>query len=772
MDSLLEAQRLRLGDLNTTLFKVVDDEEYRNKFSLEELDDYRFLLAYLPLSDLAVMSGEDIIDNIHLARKAESLFNWGQDIPEELFRHFVLPHRISQEPFVNQWRKQFLNELQPLVKDLTMSNAALEVNHWCLSKATFQQTSGRDQDPLTTIRTGYGRCEEEMIFTIAAMRSIGIPARQCYTPYWAHADNNHAWVEVWTDGEWSYLGACEPAQNLSEAWFTRSAGRAMLVVSTAYGEYYGDEPVLKRYSRSTTINSTAVYGDVRKVSIELFNHKGKPQADQRVIFNLFNYGGFMPAIALNTDEFGRCELVSGYGSWIVSSGETNNIGIIDVSGNADLVELKLGSYRSESILKTIDYSPPKAPPPPNKAPHDSIFTACINRENDARESNLWNVWAVEAGLILEEGTSLKPNYEHLTTLNFIVSLDSTKQTDMMTNSRGNWGNIYRFLSGNFPDGNGLLAFQISPFYSENEIQNRFQFLGTLSKKDLRDFDLSILEDHYFSNSLSCKLSIDRLSEFRRRIFPNKDDDQLKDIYLEYVLKPRIDWEPSSAWRGSLTDFFTSHSRLIDSKMDKRLLRWLKKNIEIEEQRDRLGPGLTPDHVLMLGRGSIKDVERCYIGLCRVRGIPARFNEVTNNLERWNGNDWDVVVIKSKKNESTADHQGSLFIDSVIFDPADVINIDQMPDSPEDWHEPTESASEKEVLYYRDWVVQKWVKDHFSAMDFGYKKPFNEIEWPKKLSVGTYCLTTGIRQEDGSAKVKLTWFEVKKGRDTHQNLIFR
>ena len=41
--------------------------------------------------------------------------------------------------------------------------------------------------------------------------AVGIPARQVYTPRWAHTDDNHAWVEAWVDGEWHYLGASEPA---------------------------------------------------------------------------------------------------------------------------------------------------------------------------------------------------------------------------------------------------------------------------------------------------------------------------------------------------------------------------------------------------------------------------------------------------------------------------------------------------------------------------------------------------------------------------------
>ena len=63
---------------------------------------------------------------------------------------------------------------------------------------------------LVCCNSARGRCGEESTLAVSAMRSVGIPARQCYVPRWAHCDDNHAWVEVWADGDWHYLGACEP----------------------------------------------------------------------------------------------------------------------------------------------------------------------------------------------------------------------------------------------------------------------------------------------------------------------------------------------------------------------------------------------------------------------------------------------------------------------------------------------------------------------------------------------------------------------------------
>ena len=73
-----------------------------------------------------------------------------------------------------------------------MYDAVLEVNHWCHEKANYQPSDARTSSPLATVKTAYGRCGEESTFLVAALRSVGIPARQVYTPRWAHTDDNHA----------------------------------------------------------------------------------------------------------------------------------------------------------------------------------------------------------------------------------------------------------------------------------------------------------------------------------------------------------------------------------------------------------------------------------------------------------------------------------------------------------------------------------------------------------------------------------------------------
>jgi transglutaminase-like putative cysteine protease len=738
LDCLLKEQRERAGffaedSIQDNLFAPLENGRLTN----EELADYRFLLAYLPLGDFPTIPAEVLLENIHLAREARQRFPWGYSYDDTLYRHFVLPLQISQEPFLSHriirepydlllgWR-EFLEELTPRIVGLTMTDAALEVNHWCREKATYRPTDARDQDPLTTIRAGFGRCEEEMILAIAALRSVGIPARQCYTPYWAHCDNNHAWVEVWTDGAWHYFGACEPAPTLDNAWFTSAAKRAMLVISSAYGDYEGDEPILKRYHRSTLINSTAVYGDTKSLEIRLLKPNCKPAADTRLIFNLFNYGALMPALALQTDADGICRLDCGRGDWIITAGNDKWSGIFHIPADSESVSLQLTKRNKACFPESIDYNPPPQVDAAQPSA-DSLFQCRLLLADSTRERNI--------------NTEIDFRYQQFREVNGRFNLfDTLIVPTLLSKARGNAEQILRYLFNGDPS--LIPSFSFWPL-TLPEANLRLTLLQTLSDKDLFDFDAGWLNFHFYytfgwTDTLRYHTIWDSIQSL---------DSIHQELYKECVINPRIDLEPSAgyfdSWRSYLSEFTQAHPKLGHSNDDQRMIKWLRKNISVESNPDRLGPPLLPDMCLLLRRGTQGDVERLYIALCRVRGIPARRNPVTDRVEIWRDDAWREISLSSEKQtKSEPGKSGSLTVST----------------SPDD----SLAAS---TLYFRDWAVQRWETDHLEAVDFGYQKPFREITWPQELPSGKYCLVSGLRRADGSAPVKLRWFELPPTRET-------
>ena len=199
---------------------------FNQQMTPEEKEALTFLYAYMPIGDITDYDGKLYLDNIRSSFQAKQEMPWGDSIPEDIFRHFVLPIRVNNEN-LDESRMVFFDELKDRVKGMSLYDAVLEVNHWCHEKVIYTPSDARTSSPLASVKTAYGRCGEESTFTVAALRSVGIPARQVYTPRWAHTDDNHAWVEAWVNGKWYFLGACEPEPVLNLGWFNGPAYRGM-----------------------------------------------------------------------------------------------------------------------------------------------------------------------------------------------------------------------------------------------------------------------------------------------------------------------------------------------------------------------------------------------------------------------------------------------------------------------------------------------------------------------------------------------------------------
>ena len=225
--------------------------------------------------------------------------------------------RVNNE-WLDSCRAIFYDELKPRVENLSMTDAILEVNHWCHEKATYQPSDARTHSPLMTVYTHLGRCGEESTFTVAALRSVGIPARQVYTPRWAHTDDNHAWVEAWADGKWWFLGACEPEPVLNLGWFNSAAARGVLMNTRVIGsDYDGPEEVLVTAPQYIDINVTENYAPVDTLHVSVLNPDGTPASGARVTFRLYNYGEFFPIATKKTNDQGHASLTAGLGDLLV-----------------------------------------------------------------------------------------------------------------------------------------------------------------------------------------------------------------------------------------------------------------------------------------------------------------------------------------------------------------------------------------------------------------------------------------------------------------------
>ena len=290
-------------------------KNYILSFEDEELKKYlSFLYLHMPYADIANVDKEVILD---YAKLSVNLRNTRcKDLDEDIFLNYVLFHRIGSEKIVAN-RTFFYDLIKDMLGESETENV-LKLNYFCGKNVTYRTTDIRTLDPITIYKSSFGRCGEESIFAVSVFRAAGIPARQIYVPLWAHCDDNHAWVEVYVDNDWHYLGACEPEEILDKGWFDDASARAMIVKNILYGNIKKEaKDYLGLNAGLYEINQTKRYADTKHIKLYLY-------AGDKILSNfdfnicLMNYSMFSPIIKAKTDVYGEYETDIGIGDVFLS----------------------------------------------------------------------------------------------------------------------------------------------------------------------------------------------------------------------------------------------------------------------------------------------------------------------------------------------------------------------------------------------------------------------------------------------------------------------
>ena len=414
----------------------------------EEFEALEFLYAYMPLADLTDYSTGYYLQNVRASFTARNEMGW--NVPEREFRHFVLPIRANNEN-LDTSRVVFYRELKPRIEGMSMQDAILEVNHWCHEKLTYKPSDARTLSPLSSVVSSLGRCGEESTFTVAALRAVGIPARQVYTPRWAHTDDNHAWVEAWADGKWYFLGACEPEPVLDLGWFNSPASRGLLMHTRVFGSYDGPEEKVMIGPNFTEINLIDNYAKTARVDFTVVDENGSPVDSALVDFKIYNYAEFYPALSKYTDAKGRTFLTAGMGDMMAWASKNGRYGYSKVSFGKDTeVTITISDQHSFDHQSMMIVPPPETANIPDVTPEQRA-------ENDRR---------------FAREDSIRKAY-----MATFVQPDGTEKGRLLALSAGNHRVIAKFLEDH-PDERALAL------------------LKSLSNKDLIDVTREILDDSY------------------------------------------------------------------------------------------------------------------------------------------------------------------------------------------------------------------------------------------------------------------------------------
>ena len=589
VEAVLQEKMAQLPDGN--LFEILDVD-----FPAKEKEALRFLYAYMPLSDITDYPGTFYHRNIVASYRAKEEMPWGKSVPEREFNHFVIPVRINNEN-LDHSRFVFYDELKDRVKDLSMYDAVLEINHWCHEKANYKGSDSRTSSPLATVQTSWGRCGEESTFLVAALRAMCIPARQVYTPRWAHCDDNHAWVEAYVDGEWYFLGACEPEPVLNLGWFNAPASRTLLLHTRVFGRYYGPEEVIDITPNHTEINVVDNYAETSKINIKVIDIDGNPVPDARVEFKIYNYAEFCTVAVKETDENGMTWLTAGNGDMLVYASKEAKFGFQEMPfGKTNEIVVQLNQCYGKDMVVEYDITPPA-----EKANMPKV-TPEMRAENDRRfayEDSIRNAYIAS----------------------FPRNIKDARLQALVDRAWGNHRTIIEFIK--YANKNNRR------FVAEN-------LLNELSDKDLRDVTIDVLKDNLENSAIGSG-----------------------DIYNAYILNPRVSNEMLRPYKKDLSRFFNRAEALKFRENPQELVDWIKDSIVINNELNARSIPMDPRSVLRARVTDSRSRGIFFVSMARSIGIASRIDPVTGKVQYLKDDNWIDVKFEEEMVVAAPTQQGTL-----------------------------------------------------------------------------------------------------------------
>lgn len=318
----------------------------------DKREDLIWLVQRIPHLDRLTITADILLEHVRYAFESKKRFKY--EVPEELFREFILTYRISSEP-VQAWRKELFEFFYPLTKDKSNpSGAAKVINHWVSNniRTRPKEFFGQVQPPLMTLKGKKGTEEEIAILTTAILKSLGIPSRRAKVSCFGEQNGGASWVEIsegfieYDQGEWIPLYPLVPKDfgnyfkyeqnhphNITVV-YTRSADRRSLITPS-----YTSTGSLKV---CITENSQPIT-NFKDFSVSVFNEGSLCPLDE-LSFGYENE-------ELSTDSMGCFEVELGDGIYYVEAG------VRDSSGNPWVVIQKVVVEGEKTTELRLEISP-------------------------------------------------------------------------------------------------------------------------------------------------------------------------------------------------------------------------------------------------------------------------------------------------------------------------------------------------------------------------------------------------------------------------------
>ncbi|KAF4651456.1 hypothetical protein FOZ61_010453 [Perkinsus olseni] len=244
-------------------------------------DPVALLRAYERPIDKGKISTEFIACQVLQAQRTSKRFPWGRRVPYSLFLNDVLPVASLSEK-ANDFRgcnssgygldfRRFMESLVEGCRDVACAVMTLNEKGWEFTDPpiVFAAAPPNEADPYSlyeVIERKSSSCTGLALYLVAALRSVGIPARVAGTPHWnkgapqcPNGDGdapcgNHNWVEVYIPGHdgsppgWTVVDQRSvPLSSLNTSFFIPSPARhqdGLTVNHTMYAASYAPPEML------------------------------------------------------------------------------------------------------------------------------------------------------------------------------------------------------------------------------------------------------------------------------------------------------------------------------------------------------------------------------------------------------------------------------------------------------------------------------------------------------------------------------------------------
>lgn len=168
---------------------------------------------------------------------------------------------------------------------------------------------------------------------------------------------------------------------------------------------------------------------------------------------------------------------------------------------------------------------------------------------------------------------------------------------------------------------------------DDEKELRHALMNVLTKKDHTDCISSVLEEH---------LEYGKVYAEQYRAFNSG-----RDLYVNFVLNPRVEDELLRPYRKGILAFFTEDQKEEFRANPVEIWNYIQKHVNAYPDNERDTVMETPYECLVSGIGTNRSQKVLFVAIARALGIPARLNPGNHVMEYWE-KDHFVPVLKQQE----------------------------------------------------------------------------------------------------------------------------